>query len=288
MRSRPAYVTMCGLSPDASPETLEALGHMVGGHASMTQLAYQAVSDGKEDNMSNSKRAIRNRKVARENDEAAAEKSAAAAADGEGMLAPDHPPLKFKALVLDHDAIWRPRPGAIVLEGPDDVLIPPDVPERLAQFQRSDRWVICTIHWVPTLAFGQITLEQVQFAQRLVREKLPDGTIHFQAVCPNHPDGTNPRYNVISTSIPPGTGMISGIEDHFLNNGVTIDLEKSLLVSSEAMFEQMAAAVPMPFEFAETFFGREPLACVSPDENVEIKESGLLPEIKYAAVDEAA
>lgn len=161
------------------------------------------------------------------------------------------------ALVLDLDGAVRvSRGGHETIQGIEDVLLLPDVEERLAAFRR-EGLLILGLTSDASVAFGTKTAAHVAAEHKAMIDQFKNGEpFHFIMTCYHHPKGTKFPYNYRSLLQMPGPGMLAVAETYLWRHGYVIDWNNSLFVGSTQRSEECARWCEITFIHANDFFHR--------------------------------
>jgi D-glycero-D-manno-heptose 1,7-bisphosphate phosphatase len=153
-----------------------------------------------------------------------------------------------KLLLLDRDGTINRSLDSRPPNEPAEVEILPGVARKL-HHMASLGWHLAIVSNQGGVAFGYQTHRQAWATHRAVLDSLPV-VIDANYLCPHHPKGTVPPYDVECPNRKPAPGALLDALARF-----GVEPEDSLFVGDWDSDEQAAAAAGVPFRRAWDFFG---------------------------------
>lgn len=159
------------------------------------------------------------------------------------------------AVILDLDGTIRYSKSGTFINGPEDIVIYPDVEPRLLEFFPD--YLIFGVSNQGGVAYGHKTPEQ-DYAEIAKTLDLFDTEDLFFAIFSNHnhPKGTVVPYNHSSLMRKPNYGMLVLCEWYALQYHLVIDWDRSFMVGDREEDKLCAQTAGIPFMYAQNFFNR--------------------------------
>lgn len=161
----------------------------------------------------------------------------------------------MRVLVVDLDGTIRFSKSGGFIDGPDDVVLFPDVEAKLWEYKNKG-FLIAGATNQGGVAYGLKTVEQVDAEFDAMLRLFDKDPFDMLVFAPNHEEGNVHPYNLRSLGRKPGYGMLMLMEMNFFEVGICIDWDNSLMVGDSAEDHGCASNAGIRFSWANDFFER--------------------------------
>lgn len=172
-----------------------------------------------------------------------------------------------KALVLDLDGTVRYKkddPDGFI-NGPDDVVLYPDVEAKLQEYKEAG-WLICGVTNQGGVAYGHKTEVDAHREVIRMRDLFEEDPFDIVVLCPFMWGGNKRPYNRNTMYRKPSIGMLAIVEYVlYEDDDELIDWDNSLIVGDREEDYEMAQNAHVEFRTAEEFFSRKTAKHLPPD-----------------------
>lgn len=158
------------------------------------------------------------------------------------------------ALCLDLDGTVRCSKSGGFIQGPDDIVLLPNVEEKIWEARRAG-YLIFGVSNQGGVAFGIKTFLDIEAELSATLALFQKNPFHVVKQCYHHPDGKIHPYKYRSLLRKPDIGMLALCEVDAYDNGFVVDWPRSLFVGDRPEDKECAKRAGVGFRWAWDFFG---------------------------------